>query len=115
MAGPELLELVMSALSWSKNIRLKNLESVTLWAAMQSLSKRELEILDLILAGHASRDIGKKLNISRFTADHHRANILSKLELPTIGVLLSKVTRAKTLFESDSLVVHARAEDIGKN
>jgi two-component system, LuxR family, response regulator FixJ len=109
VAGPELLAMVGNALAWSKNIRLKNLESVTVWAAMQSLSCRELEVLDLILAGCASRDIGKKLKISRFTADHHRANILSKLELPTIGALLTAVTRAKTLFESDSSAVHATA------
>ncbi len=99
--GPELLELVGNALAWSKSIRLKNLESVTVWTAMQSLTNRELEVLGLILAGMASREIGEKLNISRFTADHHRANILNKLKLPTIGALLSQVTRAKTLFENE--------------
>lgn len=101
VAEHELLELVGNALAWSKNIRLKNADSVALWAAMQSLTRRELEVLDIILAGFSSREIGEKLNISRFTSDHHRANILSKLKLPTIGALLSQVTRAKLLFENN--------------
>ncbi len=99
MTEQDLLQQIGDALSWSKNIRLKNMESVAVWSSMQKLSKRELEVLDLILAGLASREIGTKLSISRFTADHHRANILTKLELPTIRSLLSQVTRAKTIFE----------------
>lgn len=102
----DLIEQVGNALSWSKNIRLKNTESLTIWSAMQKLSPREKQVLDLILEGLASREIGVKLSISRFTADHHRANILSKLGLPTIGALLTQVTRAKTVFERDRLAPH---------
>lgn len=96
----DLIQQIADALSWSKNIRLKHMESVAVWSSVQKLTSRELEVLDLILTGQSSREIGTKLSISRFTADHHRANILTKLELPTIISLIGQVTRAKIVIEN---------------
>ena len=42
------------------------------------LTNREKEILDLVLAGKNSREIARKLNISKRTVDGHRANINNK-------------------------------------
>ena len=47
---------------------------------LQSLSSRELEILNLIRDGHLSKEISDKLSISIHTVNTHRQRILSKLK-----------------------------------
>jgi DNA-binding NarL/FixJ family response regulator len=47
----------------------------------ECLTTREREVLKLIAEGKSSREIGVLLFISARTADHHRANIMTKLNL----------------------------------
>lgn len=49
-----------------------------LWPALTS---REGEVVSLILAGYASRDIAKKLGISPGTVRNHRLSIYAKLDI----------------------------------
>lgn len=42
------------------------------------LTKREIELIHLLAKGHSTQEIASALNISRFTVDTHRKNILSK-------------------------------------
>jgi len=43
------------------------------------LSPRERQILQLVAEGITSKGIGEKLNISKRTAEHHRASLMRKL------------------------------------
>lgn len=58
-----------------------DLNSTTELELISSLSKREMEILSLIVKGFTDKEIGKKLNISYYTADTHRKNIINKLKV----------------------------------
>ncbi|HMW01032.1 MAG TPA: response regulator transcription factor [Acidobacteriota bacterium] len=51
------------------------------FAALTDLSKRELEVLELIANGLSNLDIGNQLFISEKTVKSHVSNILSKLHL----------------------------------
>jgi ATP/maltotriose-dependent transcriptional regulator MalT len=46
------------------------------------LTSRELEVLQLLAAGHTNRVIGQKLSISEKTVARHVANIFTRLNLP---------------------------------
>lgn len=48
--------------------------------ADQQLTKREIEILKLIRQGFLSKEIAYKLNLSIYTVNNHRKNILAKLK-----------------------------------
>ena len=45
------------------------------------LTPRELEVVKLIAEGHTSEEIAALLFISKKTVEHHRANILEKLQM----------------------------------
>jgi len=44
----------------------------------QELTKREKEILQLVVKGYTSKKMAEKLNLSQRTVDHHRSNLLRK-------------------------------------
>jgi DNA-binding NarL/FixJ family response regulator len=56
-------------------------------APTDPLTPRELQIVKLIAEGHTSDEIATDLVISRKTVDHHRANILGKLEMRSVAEL----------------------------
>lgn len=53
--------------------------------AIQSLSKRELEVLVLVANGYNRKNIGSSLGISVNTAARHIANIYSKLGISSVA------------------------------
>ena len=53
-----------------------------------TLSKRETEILKLIVKGLTSNQIGEKLFISRFTVQKHRKNIIKKTKVHSTAELV---------------------------
>ncbi len=58
------------------------------------LTSRELEVLELISAGHTSAEIAARLFISAKTVDHHVSSILAKLEVPTRRAAAAKAIRS---------------------
>ncbi len=56
-------------------------------APSDPLTPRELQIVKLIAEGHTSDEIAADLVISRKTVDHHRSNILAKLEMRSVADL----------------------------
>ena len=47
----------------------------------QELTKREKEILQLVVDGHTSKEMADTLGLSHRTVDHHRSNLLRKFRL----------------------------------
>ncbi|MEY3590244.1 MAG: hypothetical protein RLZZ466_764 [Bacteroidota bacterium] len=56
---------------------------------MNSLSKREIEVVQLIKEGLSSKEIAKSLTISLKTVEVHRYNILRKLKLKNTASLVN--------------------------
>ncbi|MCD8482359.1 MAG: response regulator transcription factor [Verrucomicrobia bacterium] len=55
--------------------------------AMQRLTTREREILQLIAESNSTKDIAARLGISVKTAENHRTNLMKKLDLHDIASL----------------------------
>ncbi len=55
--------------------------------SLESLSEREREVLQLIAEGYSTKEIGVKLSISVKTAETHRSNLMTKLNLHGIAGL----------------------------
>lgn len=54
----------------------------------ESITSRELEVLQLIVEGYSSKLIADKLDISPRTVDTHRGNIMQKLNIPNAAGLV---------------------------
>jgi LuxR family maltose regulon positive regulatory protein len=57
------------------------------------LTKREVEILSLIVEGHASKQVADILFVSKRTVDFHLDNIYSKLNVTNRMQALNKAQR----------------------
>ncbi|MGA2101580.1 MAG: response regulator transcription factor [Candidatus Sulfotelmatobacter sp.] len=59
------------------------------------LSVREREVVQLLAEGKSNKEIGAALNISKRTVDHHRARIMEKLKVQSVGELVLYAVRNK--------------------
>ncbi|UJH89643.1 response regulator transcription factor [Antarcticibacterium sp. 1MA-6-2] len=55
-----------------------------------NLTKREIQILTLVMDGKSSKEIGEELNISKRTAEVHRFNLMKKLDVKNLIELTNK-------------------------
>ncbi|MBC7949098.1 MAG: response regulator transcription factor [Chitinophagaceae bacterium] len=63
-----------------------------------SLSKREIEIIELIKKGLSSKEIADPLCISAKTVEVHRYNILKKLKLKNTAAMVNHFNNSQPLF-----------------
>ena len=84
----ELLDRIHSAIQMDGENRLHLREIERRRAHLDTLTKREAEVVDLIVAGNSSKVIAMKLGISPKTVDAHRANILKKLDVRTVAEIV---------------------------
>ncbi|NOR62748.1 MAG: PhnD/SsuA/transferrin family substrate-binding protein [Rhodobacteraceae bacterium] len=68
-------------------------EAAATTALFDRLTKREREVLALICAGKASKEIAEKLGVSLKTIEYHRANLLQKTKAGTSAHLVQLATR----------------------
>ena len=59
------------------------------------LTKREIEIIQLLSRGKSNKEVATDLNISLRTAETHRANIMHKLQLHSVQDLVHYAMRNK--------------------
>lgn len=55
---------------------------------LELLTKREIEIINLVSQGFTNAQIGKKLFISHRTVDSHRTNVMKKLDIHNVAGLI---------------------------
>lgn len=66
-------------------------------SAINTLTEREMDVINLIKQGSSSKDISLKLDISIKTVEVHRHNILKKLKLKNAASLIHFMNSSTTL------------------
>jgi len=79
MVRKELLETIRAVNQGQRRIQPDVAVQIASHTADASLSARELEVLELIAAGHSNKAIGSRLSINEETVKGHVKNILAKL------------------------------------
>jgi two-component system response regulator FixJ len=83
-----LLERVHNAFAKGDHLKKILSERHEISPRFETLTKREVEVLDHIVAGEKPRNIAAELGISPKTLDIHRANIMRKIRTRTVAELV---------------------------
>jgi FixJ family two-component response regulator len=90
-----LVTLVRKSLSNVHQLQQTELDIKNSEARLATLSAREHEVMDLVVAGNANKAIAAKLGISARTVETHRANMMEKTGCENISSLVSLVLKLK--------------------
>lgn len=82
---------IEAALASARCVCSDNAEAEATQQRMRQLTRREREVMQLVVEGHSSTAIGAILGISSRTADHHRARVLEKLSATSVANLIRLV------------------------
>jgi len=90
----QLLERVRDALGLDAESRARRRESEAAQLRLARLTPREIEVLDLVVAGHTNKAIAKQLGLSRRTVETHRSRIMHKTGSGSLPELIRVVAVA---------------------
>lgn len=91
----DMLRLIEQCLELDRNNRGKQQQAAGVRRRLASLTEREIEVMDLILAGKLNKQIADILNISIKTVEVHRGRIMDKMEARTVAELVQAVMRGR--------------------
>jgi DNA-binding NarL/FixJ family response regulator len=80
-----------------KELITDSVEDPSSFSAVNTLTEREMDVINLIRQGSSSKDISAKLNISIKTVEVHRHNILKKLKLKNAASLIHFMNTSSVL------------------
>ena len=90
-----LLDNIQKAIEFDAQTRRNRKESQDVQSRIQNLTRRERQIMDLLVLGKTNKTIAYELGISQKTVDFHRANILDKAGVDSVVELLRLTQKAK--------------------
>lgn len=90
-----LLDSIQKAIERDARTRRARKETRNLQTRIELLTRRERQIMDLLILGKTNKVIAYELGISPKTVDFHRANILDKLGVNSVIELVRLTQKAK--------------------
>ena len=86
--GKFMLERIQNAVRHHGNTRSQKEASNDIKKLIQTLTKREKEVMDLVVHGMQNKDIATELGISIKTVEVHRANVMAKMQAKSVAELV---------------------------
>lgn len=90
-----ILAAIRGALAQHADKQHSHAERATVLERMKSLSGREREVMDGLVAGQANKAIAYDLGISARTVEVYRANVMMKMQAKSLSELVRMVTIAR--------------------
>jgi two-component system CheB/CheR fusion protein len=94
-----LLASLEGAWAWSREWTRASIRRQGITAGLATLTPRQRQIMDLVLAGQPSKNIAADLGISQRTVESHRAAIMKKTGTKSLPALTRLVLAAAATFE----------------
>lgn len=85
------LECVRRALEHNRRTRAENAEAAAVDQRLATLTAREHEVLDCLIAGRSNKEIARQLDISYKTVEAHRARLMRKLSASSYAELVNMI------------------------
>jgi FixJ family two-component response regulator len=98
----DLLDAIQQALDRNRTLRGEKAEKIELRRRFESLTRREREVMQLVVIGQLNKQIAAKLDISEVTVKIHRGNVMRKMQATSLAALVSMAK----LLALNSAVVH---------
>ena len=85
----QLLDSIHEAIIRDADLRAQKTQNKRVKERYSYLTPREKEVMELVVLGKSSKEIGKDLDISHRTIDVHRARIMEKMEAKSLPELVN--------------------------
>lgn len=93
--GQDLLDAIQKALADDSERRKERSELAAIRARFDSLTPRETEVLNLVVAGLLNKQIADELGTSELTIKTHRAHVMEKTKADSLAHLVRMAERLK--------------------
>jgi len=84
----ELLEQIAKAIEVDQDRRSRAESVAGIRARLDKLTPREREVMELVVAGYANKQVAAKLGLSEKTIEVHRSRVMSKMRAKTLPCLV---------------------------
>ncbi len=91
-----LLRAIRNAIERSRTALTKEEELGTLRESYASLSRRERQVMSLVVSGKPNKQVGGQLGISEITVKAHRGKVMRKMKAGSLADLVNKAARLRT-------------------
>jgi FixJ family two-component response regulator len=93
--GQDLLDAVQKAIASDRALRKERQEVDEIRGGFESLTPREKEVLDLVVAGLLNKQIADQLGMSELTVKTHRAHVMEKTQADSLAHLVRMAEKLK--------------------
>ena len=83
-----LIETINQAINFDLSKRSAREKSQSIHAALESLTPREEEVLNLLVTGKSNREVAEYFSLSSKTIERHRSSIMRKLDASSFAQLV---------------------------
>ena len=89
----DLIDCIHKALEQDRSRRAGQLEERQIRERLNSLTPRELEVMERVISGQANKVIAMDLGVSQRTVELHRSRVMHKLKMRSLAELVQAVSK----------------------